>query len=160
MHYRYQKEVKRRAKETAVVSSIVGLLFLAGALYLVSGDADALERVFGYAFGFLSLTVLVVMLLWTLLLFSRSGGWFIEVADTGVIWQAPSGIGERSFRFEISELDRVVCVPSTEAELESTYYLVTKAQERIPLKPSQSGVNIHKFIASLVDRGVAYEEKS
>ncbi len=83
----------------------------------------------------------------------------IEITDTFVSWQAPHGIGERSFRFDISEIDRIICVPSVEAELGSTYSLLTKTHEKILLKPAQSGVSIHKFVQSLVDAGVVYETR-
>ncbi len=160
MSYRFEKSATKRAKETAIAAGLIGALFGGFSFYLINTASIDPAQFFGKLFGWLTLIVLVVMVLWSILLASKKDNWLIEVTDTVVLWQAPAGIGETSFRLAISEIERLICLQPTDQDSENRYILITRAHDKIQLKPTQSGVNIEKFIQSLADAGVAYEIKN
>jgi len=157
MNFRYQRTGKKRAIETAVASVIVCVVLGVSSYSLMNNASSTAASLPGKAIGWLSVIAIIISLVWSLFLFARNGNWLIEVTDTSVSWQAPSGIGEESFQVSLRDIEKVVCISSSSVELEDTYYLLTKPNGRIQLKPTHSGVNIHRFIRSLVENGVEYE---
>jgi hypothetical protein len=159
MCYRFEINAKKRAKNTAIASVVACFLVMGLAGFVVNNTSSALAVMFGELILWLAGSVMIIMIFWSLLLATKKGGWLIEVTDSVVSWQAPSGIGEQSFRIPINKVDKIVCISGREIENFDRYLLITEGHDEVELKPTHSGIDIQKFIQCLVDCGVSYERR-
>ena len=159
MCYRFEIGAKKRAKNTAIASIVSGCLVMALSNNVVNNTSNTLAMMFGELILWLAGSVMIIIIIWSMLLATKKSAWRIEVTDSVVSWQAPSGIDEQNFRIPLNKIDKIVCISGREIESFDRYFLITDRHDEIELKPTHSGVNIQKFIQCLLDYGVSYERR-
>lgn len=158
MTFKYQKNVENRGRYGFFFVILLAPVFISASVYLVYFQDDYSVIIAGKFFGWLSIVIFTILLIWSLYLIRLTGEWDIWVADNEVVWLAPKGVGEISFNFNVNDIKKVVCeVSGFGAEGSNSYYLVPRLGESIPLKYTQSGINIDEFVKCLDESGVSVE---